>query len=98
MSLYCPRCGSTSVTLETGGYGGMIYRCKTCGFSGAFVIESDDESKIASWAALTQVHDAPIEEWTTRKSLLIKVLAAMLLFLLLISLITILAITFGCSL
>jgi predicted RNA-binding Zn-ribbon protein involved in translation (DUF1610 family) len=41
-SLHCPLCGSTSVTYRTGGYGGMIYRCKDCGYMGAFVVEVDD--------------------------------------------------------
>lgn len=43
-SLHCPICGSTSVTYKTGGYGGMIYRCKECGYTGAFVVEVDDDT------------------------------------------------------
>jgi hypothetical protein len=75
----------------------MIYRCKQCGFCGAFVIESDDESKIGGRAASTQAKNVPVEGGTTRKSLWIKLLAAVLVFLLLISLITILIVTFGSS-
>jgi len=50
-SLHCPLCGSTSVTYRTGGYGGMIYRCKECGYTGAFVVEVDEEPKDALHAA-----------------------------------------------
>jgi hypothetical protein len=88
MTLHCPRCGSTSVTPDIGGYGGMIYRCKTCGFRGAFFIESEDQSKIGSWAVPTPVHSTLMKERTQRKSVLMRVLVAVLLFLLLASLIT----------
>jgi hypothetical protein len=90
MALHCPRYGSASVTLETEGYGGMIYRCTKCGFSGAFIVESDDQIKMQSWADSTQAHDALREKWLSRKSLLIKVLAGVLLFLILVSLMVIL--------
>ena len=50
-TLHCPLCGSTSVTYKTGGYGGMIYRCKECGYTGAFVVEVDEEPKDALQAA-----------------------------------------------
>ncbi|WP_162839712.1 ZPR1-type zinc finger protein [Methanoculleus horonobensis] len=41
--LHCPVCGSTDVWAVTGGYTGCIYRCKHCGYSGALVVEYDDE-------------------------------------------------------
>jgi len=41
MSFHCPSCGSTALVLEAGGYGGMVYRCKECGYRGSFVVESD---------------------------------------------------------
>ena len=41
--LCCPRCGGTDVFLETGGYTGTIYRCKKCGYRGAFIVEIEDE-------------------------------------------------------
>ncbi|HVN65806.1 MAG TPA: hypothetical protein VMT31_04215 [Methanomicrobiales archaeon] len=41
--LCCPRCGSTGIFLETGGYTGTIYRCKKCGYRGAFILEIEDE-------------------------------------------------------
>jgi ribosomal protein L37AE/L43A len=50
-SIHCPLCGSTSVTYKTGGYGGMIYRCKECGYMGAFVVEVDDDTEDAIQAA-----------------------------------------------
>ncbi|MBN1194491.1 MAG: hypothetical protein JXA08_03980 [Methanomicrobiaceae archaeon] len=37
----CPVCGSTGIYLVAGGYTGMLYRCKQCGYEGAFVIEED---------------------------------------------------------
>jgi len=44
-------CGGTSVIYKTGGYGGMIYRCKDCGYMGAFVVEVDDDPGGANQAA-----------------------------------------------
>jgi transposase-like protein len=42
--LCCPACGSTEVFVESGGYTGMIYRCKRCGYRGSLVVEVDEES------------------------------------------------------
>jgi transposase-like protein len=42
--LCCPRCGGTGIFLETGGYTGTIYRCKKCGYRGAFIVEIEDDS------------------------------------------------------
>ena len=39
----CPVCGSTGIYLVAGGYAGMLYRCKKCGYEGAFVIEEDQD-------------------------------------------------------
>lgn len=36
----CPACGSTDVTLDTGGQTGK-WRCKKCGYVGALVVEED---------------------------------------------------------
>jgi predicted RNA-binding Zn-ribbon protein involved in translation (DUF1610 family) len=41
--LCCPRCGGTGIFLETGGYTGTIYRCKRCGYRGAFILEIEDD-------------------------------------------------------
>jgi rubredoxin len=41
--LCCPRCGGTGIFLETGGYTGTIYRCKKCGYRGAFILEIGDD-------------------------------------------------------
>jgi hypothetical protein len=76
----------------------MMYRCKTCGFCGSFIVESAEESKIGGGKPATQVQDARVEEGTLRKSLLIKVLAGILLFLLLVSLMITLAAMFGYTL
>ncbi|MBP2145513.1 DNA-directed RNA polymerase subunit RPC12/RpoP [Methanofollis sp. W23] len=40
--LRCPRCGSTDLYQVLGGYAGMTYRCKRCGYTGSFVVESED--------------------------------------------------------
>jgi transposase-like protein len=41
----CPVCGSSDLYTIVGGYIGEIYRCKKCGYSGAFVIETDEDSQ-----------------------------------------------------
>lgn len=41
----CPVCGSTEIYRPVGGVLGEIYRCKKCGYSGALVIEEDDEQQ-----------------------------------------------------
>jgi len=46
MTLHCPSCGSAALVLEAGGYGGMVYRCKECGYRGSFVVESDASETI----------------------------------------------------
>jgi predicted RNA-binding Zn-ribbon protein involved in translation (DUF1610 family) len=40
--LSCPRCGSSEIYIGLGMYGGRMYRCKQCGYHGAFVIEWDE--------------------------------------------------------
>jgi len=42
--LCCPSCGSADIFVETGGYTGMIYRCKRCGYRGALVVEVDEDT------------------------------------------------------
>jgi transposase-like protein len=41
--LRCPRCGSTDLYQVLGGYAGTTYRCKRCGYTGSFVVESEEE-------------------------------------------------------
>jgi len=41
----CPVCGSSEIYKIVGGYIGEIYRCKKCGYSGAFIIEMDEDSE-----------------------------------------------------
>jgi hypothetical protein len=41
--LCCPRCGGTGIYEEIGGYAGTIYRCKKCGYRGAFILEMEEE-------------------------------------------------------
>ncbi len=37
--LVCPVCNSTDVTYYIGGELGYQYRCKNCGYTGAFILE-----------------------------------------------------------
>ena len=39
----CPACGNADIYYEVGGYAGMVYHCKECGYIGAFVIEANVE-------------------------------------------------------
>jgi transposase-like protein len=39
----CPVCGSRDIYRPVGGVMGEMYRCKKCGYSGALVIETDEE-------------------------------------------------------
>lgn len=39
----CPVCGSTELYLEAGGYTGKLYRCKSCDYLGALIVEADEE-------------------------------------------------------
>ncbi len=41
----CPECGSADISLYMGGSLGMQYRCKTCGYTGALIVESDIDKK-----------------------------------------------------
>ncbi|MCP1661569.1 MULTISPECIES: hypothetical protein [Methanocalculus] len=39
----CPQCGSSDLFQSVGGYLGSEWRCKRCGYQGAFVVESEEE-------------------------------------------------------
>lgn len=39
----CPVCGNPDIYYEAGGFTGAVYRCKECGYIGAFVIEANEE-------------------------------------------------------
>jgi transposase-like protein len=41
--LYCPVCKSHDIFSVAGGYIGQVYLCKSCGYRGSFVLETDDE-------------------------------------------------------
>lgn len=41
--LRCPRCGSPEIYEVLGGYAGTMYRCKKCGYTGSFVVESEED-------------------------------------------------------
>jgi uncharacterized Zn finger protein (UPF0148 family) len=40
--LRCPACGSPDLYEVLGGYAGTVYCCKRCGYTGSFIIESED--------------------------------------------------------
>lgn len=41
--LRCPRCGNPEIYEVLGGYTGTMYRCKKCGYTGSFVVESEED-------------------------------------------------------
>ncbi|MBI2142143.1 hypothetical protein HYU15_01480 [Candidatus Woesearchaeota archaeon] len=41
----CPSCGSANIKLYMGGQLGIQYKCETCGYTGALIIEQDIEKK-----------------------------------------------------
>jgi transposase-like protein len=40
--LYCPVCKSPDIFAVAGGYIGQIYLCKSCGYRGSFVLETEN--------------------------------------------------------
>lgn len=48
LMLRCPQCGSTDLYQVLGGYAGMTYRCKQCGYTGSFVVESEEKLPLPS--------------------------------------------------
>ena len=43
IQVVCPVCGSSDLYLEAGGYTGKLYRCKSCDYLGALIVEADEE-------------------------------------------------------
>lgn len=41
----CPECGSVDIQPYMGAVLGMQYKCKTCGYIGALIVERDVEKK-----------------------------------------------------
>ncbi len=39
----CPACGSREIYRVAGGCMGEFYRCKKCGYTGALVVEVDED-------------------------------------------------------
>ncbi|HON81343.1 MAG TPA: transposase [Methanoregulaceae archaeon] len=39
----CPACGSREIYRVAGGCMGELYRCKECGYFGAFIVEVDED-------------------------------------------------------
>ncbi|AEH61261.1 hypothetical protein Mzhil_1417 [Methanosalsum zhilinae DSM 4017] len=39
----CPVCGNSDLYYEAGGYMGMVYHCKNCGYIGSLVVEANEE-------------------------------------------------------
>lgn len=74
MTLHCPQCGSDAITLDTGGYGGMVYQCKEYGYRGSFVGEGDGGQGTGSQAAGFEKNDKSWEERKPWVPLWVKVL------------------------
>jgi transposase-like protein len=43
--LHCPVCDSTDIFLVAGGFTGILYRCKRCGYEGPLVIERYEDAE-----------------------------------------------------
>ncbi|MDD4254141.1 MAG: hypothetical protein PHP59_02065 [Methanofollis sp.] len=54
--LRCPTCGSTDLYQVLGGYAGTMYRCKRCGYTGSFVIESEEELPPPDEGTINRAH------------------------------------------
>jgi len=80
--LRCPACGSPDLYEELGGYGGFRYRCKQCGYTGSFVIESEEELPPPE----TGVHEEDETPFTI--PLWLKIAAVLLVFYLFLTLAT----------
>ncbi|WP_317137756.1 hypothetical protein [Methanochimaera problematica] len=54
--LHCPNCDSDDIYPVLGFYTGNIYKCKNCGYQGAFVIEhsSDADSEFKKAALMNK--------------------------------------------
>ena len=84
MSFHCPSCGSTALVLEAGGYGGMVYRCKECGYRGSFVVERDARESIEGGVPGAPGHLLQEEGEGFRVPLWVKVLAVMFVLVVLV--------------
>ena len=67
----CPRCNSKEIYAVTGGYGGYYYRCKKCGYSGAFVVEYDDDKAPEERRELQKEYQHEVDEYEERHRTLI---------------------------
>ncbi|MDT8356932.1 MAG: hypothetical protein RQ758_00350 [Methanomicrobiaceae archaeon] len=56
--LRCPICRSPALYLVAGGYGGMVYRCKKCGYQGSLGIELCDEEDETPGTPRHKYHDS----------------------------------------
>ncbi|KUG15336.1 hypothetical protein ASZ90_015012 [hydrocarbon metagenome] len=84
MSFHCPSCGSTALVLEAGGYGGMVYRCKECGYRGPLVVESDARETIKGGDTGAREHILQEEGERFRVPLWVRVLAVVFVLVLLV--------------
>lgn len=79
----CPRCNSPEIYPVLGGYSGYYYRCKKCGYSGALVIEYDDDEAPKEKRDLQQEYREEVQEYDTRRRPLLW--AALVLFILIVA-------------
>lgn len=63
----CPRCNSKEIYTVVGGYGGNYYRCKKCGYSGALVVEYDDDEAPEEVEELQEEYREEMQEYEKKR-------------------------------
>ncbi|MDE4907422.1 hypothetical protein L0665_02150 [Methanogenium marinum] len=76
----CPRCNSKEIYSVAGGYGGNYYRCKKCGYSGALVVEYDDDIAPEEEHELQAEYHEEMREYEKRRQPLVWILIALIIF------------------
>ncbi|WAI01463.1 hypothetical protein [Methanogenium organophilum] len=75
----CPRCNSKEIYAVAGGYGGNYYRCKKCGYSGAFVVEYDNDKAPEEERKLQAEYREEVQEYEKKRQPLAWILLALLI-------------------
>jgi predicted nucleic acid-binding Zn ribbon protein len=74
----CPRCRSTEIYPVAGGYGGYNYRCKKCGYSGALVVEFDDDITPEEERELQKEYREEVQEYEQKRRSLFWIIMALI--------------------
>jgi len=75
----CPRCNSKDIYSVVGGYGGNYYRCKKCGYSGALVVEYENDEVPEEEHVLQKEYREEVQEYEKRRRPLFWVIVALIL-------------------